>query len=63
MQNSGVAMKLVPAGATIAELEQKAMDCEEKAKKEAEPGATKLREQALLYREWIAALRSGKWHA
>ncbi len=56
-------MKLVPAGATIAELEKKATDCEERAKKEAEPEATKLREEALLYREWIAALRSGKWHA
>jgi len=36
---------------------------EKKAKKEAEPGATKLREEALLCREWIAALRSGRWHA
>ena len=56
-------MKLVPADATIEELEKKANDCEERAKKEAEPEATKLREEALLYREWIAALRSGKWHA
>ena len=63
MHNSGVAMKLVPAGATIAELEKKAVDCEEKAKKEPEPKATRLREEALLYREWIATLRSGKWHA
>jgi len=39
-------MKLVPADATVAELEKKAMDCEEKAKKEAEPEATKLREEA-----------------
>ena len=31
------------------------MECEEKAKKEAEPEATKLREEALLYWEWIAA--------
>jgi len=62
MQN-GATMKLVPAGATIAELEEKAADCEEKAKKEAELQATKLREQALLCREWITALRSGNWHA
>jgi serine acetyltransferase len=61
-QNS-VTMKLVPTGATIAELEKRAIDCEEKAKKAAEPEATKLREEALLYREWITALRSGKWHA
>lgn len=63
MQNSGVAMKLVPVGATIAELEMKALECEEKAKKESEPETTKLREEALLYREWIAGLRPGKWHA
>ena len=56
-------MKLIPAGATIAELEKKAADCEEKAKQEAEPEATKLREEALLYREWISALNSGKWHS
>jgi hypothetical protein len=60
---SGIAMKLIPAGATIEELEKKAADCERKAKRETEPEATKLREEALLCREWIAALRSGKWHA
>jgi hypothetical protein len=37
MKNSCVAMKLTPPDATIAELEKKATDCEEKAKKEAEP--------------------------
>jgi hypothetical protein len=63
MQNSRIAMKLIPAGATIAELEKKAADCEEQAKQEAEPEATKLREKALLCREWIAALSSGKWHS
>jgi hypothetical protein len=63
MQNSGGAMKLIPADATIAELEKKATVCEEKAKQEAEPKATELMEEALLYREWIAALSSGKWHA
>ena len=51
-------MNLIPPGTTIAQLEKKAADCEEKAKGEAEPGATKLREEALLYREWIAILRS-----
>jgi hypothetical protein len=62
MQNS-VVMKLETSpGATIAELEKMATDCEEKAKKEVEPEATKLREEALIYREWITALRSGKWH-
>ena len=63
MQDRVVAMKLIPPDATIAELEKKATDCEEKAKVEVEPEATKLREEALLYREWIAALSSGKWHA
>ena len=55
--------KIVPAGATISELEQKAAECEEQAKQVSEPEATKLREEGLLYREWIAALRSGKWHS
>jgi hypothetical protein len=56
-------MKLVPVGATIEELQKKASACEEKAKCEAEPEATKLRETALLYREWIAALSSGRWRS
>jgi hypothetical protein len=56
-------MRLVPAGATIEELQKKAAACEEKAKSEPEPEATKLREKALLYREWIAALSSGRWHS
>ena len=62
MQNSSISMNLIPPGATMAELEKKAADCEEKAKGEAEPGATKLREEALLFREWITVLRSGRWH-
>ena len=62
-QNSGIPMELIPAGATIEELEKKAADCERKAKLETGPEATKLREEALLCREWAAALRSGKWHA
>ncbi len=63
VQNSGVAMKLIPPDATIAELEKKVAECEAKAKAEVDPEATKLREEALLYREWIAALSSGKWHS
>ena len=64
MQNNRVVMpKIVPAGATIAELKKKAADCEQRAEQEAEPEATKLKEEALLYREWIAALQSGKWHS
>ena len=55
--------EIVPAGATIAELKKKAADCEEKAKQAAEPEAAKLKEEALLYREWIAVLRSATWHS
>lgn len=58
-----VVQRIIPAGATISELEKKAADCEYNAKRHAEPEATKLREEALLYREWIAVLRSGKWHS
>jgi len=58
-----IAMKLVPADATIEELQMKAKACDEKAKSEPEPEATKLRDEALRYREWIAALSSGRWHS
>lgn len=60
MKNGHAAVKLIPADATIAEQRRRATDCEEKAKRKPEPEASKLREEALLYREWIAALRSGK---
>jgi hypothetical protein len=54
-------MKIVPADPTIADLTQKAAELE----KEAEAGsgriATHLREKAKLCREWIAALKSGRW--
>jgi hypothetical protein len=58
-----VVQRIVPAGATIAELKRKAADLEEKAKQAPEPEATRLKEEALLCREWIAALRSGLWHS
>ena len=58
-----VVQKIVPADATILELKKKAAECEEKAYQASEPEAAKLREEALLYQEWIAALRSGKWHS
>jgi hypothetical protein len=54
-------MKIVPVEPTIAELEKKAADCEEKAAHEIEPAVGKLHELANLYRGWIAALRSRKW--
>jgi hypothetical protein len=55
--------KIMPSGGTISDLKKKATECEEKAKQASEPEAAKLREEALLYREWIAVLRSGKWHS
>ena len=50
----------IPRDATVAELEQKAADAEQTAVKESEPHATELREEARLYREWVASLRSGR---
>jgi hypothetical protein len=57
----GMNLHLVPADATIAELEKKASDCERRAAKAEEPLAAELRQEAQLYREWIASLRSGRW--
>jgi hypothetical protein len=58
-----VMQKIIPANATISELKKKAAECEEKANRAPEPESAKLREEALLYREWIAALRSVKWYS
>lgn len=51
-------MKIIPADAMIAELEKKACEFEEKVHL---PLATHLREEAKLWCEWIAALKTGKW--
>jgi len=51
-------MKFVPADSSIAELERKAAECEQKAEQEKEPLASQLKEEARLYRGWIAALKS-----
>jgi hypothetical protein len=51
----------IPPDATVAELEQKAADADGKANSEPEARAAELREQAKLYREWAASLRSGRW--
>jgi hypothetical protein len=56
-------MRIVPAGATIAELEKQAAECEQNAKEESEPVATRLKEKAKLCREWAAALKTGKWES
>jgi hypothetical protein len=54
-------MKIVPADDTIADLKKKATEYEEQAAKQRETVAALLREKAKLCREWIAALKSGKW--
>ena len=54
-------VKIVPDDASIAELKKQAAECEQKATKEREPVATRLREKAALCREWIAVLKTGKW--
>ena len=51
----------IPATATIAELEQKAAECDRQAATAPEPEATEVREKAKLYRAWILELRSGRW--
>jgi hypothetical protein len=53
-------MKIVPADA-IADLAKKATELEKEAKTGSERIATHLREKAKLCREWIAALKSGRW--
>jgi hypothetical protein len=58
---SSMSCDFIPPGATIAELEKKAADCEQKATDAKEPQAAELRQEAKLYREWVAALRSGRW--
>ena len=51
----------IPREAILDELEKKAADAEQGAATKPEPRATELREEAKLYREWAASLRSGRW--
>jgi hypothetical protein len=51
----------VSVAATLAELEQKAAECERQGATQPEPDSMELREKAMLYRAWIAQLRSGPW--
>ena len=53
------AMKIVPADATIAELEKKAAEYDRQAEGIAEPLATRFKEKAALFRE--SALKGRKW--
>ncbi|MFB3815497.1 MAG: hypothetical protein ACE14L_15445 [Terriglobales bacterium] len=52
---------IIPANATIEDLEKKAAECERRAKEEKEPVATQLKEEAELCRAWVARLRTGLW--
>ena len=54
-------MNFVSPGATIAELAERAAECERQAQIETEPLASEFREKARFYRGWIAQLRSGRW--
>jgi hypothetical protein len=56
-----LAMKIIPADPTIAELESKAAAGEDRAENESEPSARKLRAMAELCPWWMAALGSRKW--
>jgi hypothetical protein len=49
----------IPREVTVAELERKAADAEQKAVNESEPHAAELRDQAKLYPERGASLRTG----
>jgi hypothetical protein len=51
----------IPRSVSVAELERKAAEAEEKATRESEPRAAELQQEAKLYREWAASLRSGRW--
>jgi hypothetical protein len=55
------AMKIVPTGPTIKEMKREAEQCEQAARLESGTIAEMLQERAALLREWIRALRSGKW--
>jgi hypothetical protein len=55
--------QVVSAEATIAELEKKAAECEEKLKTQLDREAAALRQNANAYREWIAALKGGHWRS
>jgi len=52
---------IIPAGITVAELQDKAKACARMAEAEKEPVASELREEAALYRKWIALLKGEMW--
>jgi hypothetical protein len=60
-RQSPMSRHFAPPDSTIAELEKRAFDCEQKAAKAEESLAAALRQEAKLCREWLAALRSGRW--
>jgi len=54
-------MQIISSDATIADLEQKAAECECAAEVQPEPAATDLKKLADLCREWAVVLQSGRW--
>lgn len=52
---------IIPAGATINDLQKQAEEYEQQAGREPESVAAQLREKAQLCREWIKQLGSGTW--
>ncbi|SRR5260370_37072231 len=54
-------VKIIPADDVIADLEREARGCEARTQSEPKQIATKLKEQANLLRDWITALKSGRW--
>jgi prefoldin subunit 5 len=54
-------MKIVPADAAIADLAKKVAELEKQAETGSERIAAHLGEKAKSCREWIAALKSGRW--
>jgi hypothetical protein len=54
-------MRIVPARETIADLEQKALEYELAANDPPESAAANFKELAAICRDWVDALRSGRW--
>jgi hypothetical protein len=54
-------VKIVPTSPTLKDMKREAEEREHEAGAQQEPHASALREKAVLLREWIASLRTGRW--
>ncbi len=61
--HSKVKKQFISPDQVIAELEQKARECDERAEKAADSEAAALREEADKCRNWVKMLGSGRWTA